>query len=438
MIAISWPGQSQWTSDQKIGFRFFCIYFLLYIEPWGWIDYIPYGNYISQYYTQFINWLVEGANRYLFNQYKELIYPNGSGDTSYNWTQLWLYLLLAFIGCLIWSIFDRKKSNYNRLSYWVRIVVRYFLIINCFNYGIIKLFSLQMPFPNLSQLATPLGDYLPMRLSWMNMGYSTKYQFFSGAMEVLAGLLMLYRKTSTFGTLLAAGVFANVMVMNMSYDIPVKLYSTHLLIMCLYLLSFEYKRIVDFFVLNRATIAGNLYSVKFPKKWMRISRIVLKCLFVLVVVILPFINSRDRYYQVQAPREIKPIPAGIYDVSVYVLNKDTLPALINDTLRWQDIIFEKGGFGSIKTTDTMFRQRYRRGYFNYETDTTSNEISFKKTMVTGETFQLFKLKYNFPDSNTIHLVGTIRQDSVLAVLKKSKRHFQLAERQFHWLSEYNR
>lgn len=438
MVAISWPGQDQWTAAQKICFRFFCIYFLIYIEPWGWIDYIPYGNYITQFYTQFVSWLVENANRHLFNQYKELIYPNGSGDTSYSWTQLWLYLLLALTGCLIWSLFDRKRANYNRLSYWVRIVVRYFLIINCFNYGIIKLFSLQMPFPNLSQLATPLGDYLPMRLSWMNMGYSTHYQFFSGAMEVLAGILMLYRRTSTLGTLLTAGVFANVMVMNLSYDIPVKLYSTHLLIMCFFLLSFEYRRVVDFFVLNRATIAGNLYSVRFPKKWLRISRIVLKSLFILVVVILPFINSRDRYYKVQNPREIKPIPAGIYDVTLYILNRDTLPALITDTLRWQDVIFEKGGFGSIKTTDTMFRQRYRRGYFNYETDTTNNEISFKKALVTGETFQLFKLKYNFPDSNTIHLIGAIRQDSIFAVLKKSNRHFQLAERQFHWLSEYNR
>ncbi len=438
MVAISWPGHSQWPAAQKISFRFFFIYFLLYIEPWGWIDYIPYGNYISQYYTQFANWLVENANRYLFNQYKELIYPNGSGDTSYSWTQLWLYLLLALIGCLIWSVLDRKRSNYNRLSYWVRIIIRYFLIINCFNYGIIKLFSLQMPFPNMSQLATPLGDYLPMRLSWMNMGYSTNYQFFTGAMEVLAGVLMLFRRTSTFGTLLAAGVFANVMVMNMSYDIPVKLYSTHLLIMCAFLLSFEYRRVVDFFVMNRATIAGNIYSVKFPKKWMRISRIVVKCLFILVVVILPFINSRDRYYQVQNPREVKPIPAGMYDVTIYVLNKDTLPALITDSLRWQDVIFEKGGFGSVKTTDTMFRQRYRRGYFNYETDTVTNEISFKKTLITGQSFQLFKLRYNFPDSNTIHLVGAIRQDSVFAVLKKSKRHFQLAERQFHWLSEYNR
>ena len=53
------------------------------------------------------------------------------------------------------------------------------------SYGIIKLFVLQMPFPQLSQLATPLGDLLPMRFSWLFIGYSVPYQFFSGAMETI-------------------------------------------------------------------------------------------------------------------------------------------------------------------------------------------------------------------------------------------------------------
>ena len=45
--------------------------------------------------------------------------------------------------------------------------------------------------PTLSQLATPLGDLLPMRLSWLFIGYSTPYQVFSGVMETVAGLLLL-------------------------------------------------------------------------------------------------------------------------------------------------------------------------------------------------------------------------------------------------------
>src|SRR5262249_42923784 len=128
---------------------------------------------------------------------------------------------------------------------------RYYVALVALSYGIIKLFALQMPFPNLSQLATPLGDFLPMRLSWMFIGYSQPYQFFSGAMEVLAALLLLYRKTATLGVLMACAVFTNVMVLNLSYDIPVKIYSAEIVFFCLFLLANEIKRIVNFFILNK-------------------------------------------------------------------------------------------------------------------------------------------------------------------------------------------
>jgi hypothetical protein len=437
-MSINWPGNQHWTPGEKIAFRFFFIYFLIYTAPWTWIDFTPGLSAITQYYYDAISWLVHQSNKYVFRQFSELVAPNGSGDTSYNWTEVCFYLSLSFAGCVVWSIADVKRANYNRLAYWLRIFVRYTLIIHCFGYGIIKIFSLQMLFPSLSQLATPLGDYLPMRLSWMYMGYSTTYQAFSGVMETMAGILLLFRRTSTFGTLLAAGIFANVMMMNISYDIPVKLFSTHLFAMCLFLLAFEYKRVSDFLLLNRTAAAGYIYRVSFPKKWMRISRIALKCLFVLAVVFIPFRNTVRNYRQTHSQREIKPIRPGVYNVHVFALNGDSLPLSFTDTLRWKDVIFEKGGSGSVNTSDTMFRQRYRRGYFLYSTDTATNEIVFRKNNVMGQSFDLFRLKYEFPDSNVIRLSGIVRGDTLYAELHRTNRHFQLAERQFHWRSEYNR
>ena len=42
------------------------------------------------------------------------------------------------------------------------------------------------------------------------------------------------------------------------------------------------------------------------------------------------------------------------------------------------------------------------------------------------------------EADNSNIKGRARQDSLFIVLRRSKRHFQLAERQFHWLSEYNR
>jgi hypothetical protein len=304
-----------------------------------------------------------------------------------------------------------------------------------FVYGIIKLFALQMGFPNSSLLATPLGDLLPMRLSWMFMGYSTPYQVFSGAMEVLAGILLLFRRTASFGTVVATGVFINVMMMNLSYDIPVKIFSIRLVVMCFFLLAHEYKRILSFFVFNRTAEACSIYSVQFTKKWARIARVVLKLIFIGVAVGWMFYSTWDRYKQLNAPQPQGPIARGIYNVETYVINKDTIPPLITDTIRWQDFILENG-FGSIKTTDSIFRKRYQRAYFNYNIDTAKHLLNFVKSF--ADTSFLLSMRYEIPDSSSVRLWGKLRNDSLFVFLRKSNRHFQLTERQFHWLSEANR
>ncbi len=438
MSTTTWPGNDTWPNWQKIIFRFFFVYLVLYIAPWTWIEYIPGGQYLTKYYYQLMDWCVNTANAGLFHVRKELVPLNGSGDTSYGWAQLWLQLSVSVAAALVWSLFFNNRKNYNRLAYWFRIAVRYFVIINCFGYGIIKLFCLQMTFPSLSQLATPLGDYLPMRLSWMFMGYSTHYQFFSGLMEVIAGIFLLFRRTSSFGTLLATGVFINVMMLNLSYDIPVKLFSMHLVLMCLVLLAFETKRMLAFFIQNREAAPGNIYSVYFENKWMRITKLILKLAFIVMVTILPFKDNYEAYKSVHDKKEIPPFKEGFYNVDLFVLKGDTIPLSNSDTLRWKDVIFERGGTGSVNSQDTLFRLRYRRGYFSYKTDVVNRTVSFSKSSFTGGPQVFSEFRFGIPDSVTIVLEGSLRGDSVRILLKKDNRHFQLAERQFHWLSEYNR
>ncbi|HEY5772409.1 MAG TPA: hypothetical protein VIS75_07270 [Chitinophagaceae bacterium] len=427
-----------WPLWKRILFRFFFIFLTLYMAPWGWFDSLLFQlklSWLTEWYSDLEDWAVRFANAKLFHIKDELVAISGSGDTSWGWAQLSLFLFLAVAGCIIWSILDRKRKSYNKADYWLCLFARYYLALFAFLYGIIKLFALQMTFPNPSLLATPLGDLLPMRLSWMFMGYSTPYQVFSGIMEVLAGILLLSRRTATFGTMLATGVFANVMMMNLSYDIPVKIFSMRLVFMCLFLLAHEYKRIFSFFVLNKQADACSTYNVRFEKKWMRITRVGLKVVFIGVFVGWLIYTTLERYNQFYAVQPDGPIARGIYNVESYVLNRDTIPPLITDTLRWQDFILENG-FGSIKTTDSLFRKRYGRAYFNYKIDTVKHSMDFMKSF--ADTSSLLSLKYEIPGDNTVRLWGKLRSDSLFIVLRKSNRHFQLTERQFHWLSESNR
>ena len=431
--ARAWP---QW---QRVLFRFFFVYFLLQIAPWSWFRAIPGVPFILRYYGRLVGWAVATSNANLFHVRDRLVPTNGSGDTSWAWTQLCLYLTVTAIACIVWTIADRKRTEYDRLGFWLRLIVRYYIASAALSYGIIKLFLLQMPFPAMSQLATPLGDLLPMRLSWMFIGYSATYQFFSGAMETVAGLLLLYRRTVTAGLFAATGAFLNVVMINLSYDVPVKLFASHLLFSCVFLLALDSRRLVRFLVLNESVPGTKAYEPIFTRPWQYWGSVAVKVFIVFQILIFPLKSGWARYQDANRPAVSGPFKPGFYDVRRYVVNRDTVPAASTDSLRWRDVIFDNNGAGSVNSVDPLFWQRYRRGYFRYHPDTISHTVAVWKTSaIPRDSTFLFTMRYAVPDSNTIRFDTAIRGDSVHVELVRVPRHFQLTERQFHWLSEYNR
>ena len=428
-----------WPLWQRVAFRFFCIYWLLRIEPWDYLRAIPGVSFLLQPYDAAMDWAVRASNAHVFHVRETLVPMNGSGDTSYAWAQLWLLLSLAATGCVIWTLVDRKRPHYERPTYWLRLMVRYYIAAAALSYGIIKLFVLQMSFPTTSQLATPLGDFLPMRFSWMFIGYSTPYEIFSGAMETVAGLLLLSRRTVTAGLFAATGAFMNVVMINLAYDVPVKLYASHLLFACLFLLALDSKRLVGFLFLNRPAPNTTAYDPVYRQPWQRWASVGVKLFILWQILYGPLQSSWTRHQLAKKPPVPGPFATGVYDVRSYVLNRDTIPLTSTDSLRWRDVIIDSNAAGSVGSRDPVFWQRYRRGYFRYNADTASHTAAVWKTStIPGDSTFLFTMRYEVPDSTTLRFIAPIRGDTVRVDLVRVPRHFQLAERQFHWLSEYNR
>lgn len=439
MSAPVTPADARWPLWQRVAFRFAFIYLGLQIAPWNWLARVPGLSFIAEVYQAGVNQAVQISNRSLWHVRESLVLPNGSGDTSWSWAQLWLYLAAAVVGALVWSVVDRRRAAYPKASYWLRTVTRYYIAMFALSYGIIKVFALQMPFPTLSQLATPLGDFLPMRLSWLFIGYSTKYQVFSGIAETVAGLLLLPRRTVTLGLMAAAGAFINVVMINMSYDVPVKLFASHLLFACCFLLALDARRLIGFLALNQAAPPTALYEPPYTGRRFHIARRVLKTALIVSILVMPFWSSYQRAQALATVVPAVPFPVGVYDVRLFVLNGDTIPATSADSLRWRDLIIDSNGAGSVGTQDTVFWRRYRRGYFRYRPDTAARTLALWKTStIPGDSTWMFRARYDAPDSATGRLWARIRDDSVFVEFVRTRRHFQLTERQFHWLSEYNR
>ena len=53
------------------------------------------------------------------------------------------------------------------------------------------------------------------------------------------------------GTLISFAVLTNVIMLNFAYDVPRKIYTIHLILMCLFLLLPDMRRLLDLFVFNR-------------------------------------------------------------------------------------------------------------------------------------------------------------------------------------------
>ena len=96
---------------------------------------------------------------------------------------------------------------------------------------------------------------------------------------------------------------------------------------------------------------------------MKISRVVLKLAFIYLAVWMVVDESLTRRKQMLTAKEGMVFKEGSYDVIDYVLNGDTIPPLLTDTLRWQNVIFDSKRSGSIATKDTALWQWYSRGYF---------------------------------------------------------------------------
>jgi len=427
-----------WTLFGRIFFRFAFVYYLLYFNPLSIIGAIP-GVYflieaIDYPFVLFVHWF----NDHFLHIRKELVPMGGSGDTSYGWAQLYSFLFLAAIAALVWSFIDRGKKAYPNLHYWLCIFLRYSLAGIAFSYGILKVFAMQMYFPNLSQLATPLGDYLPMRFSWLFIGYSTPYQVFSGFAEVLVALLLVWRRTALLGALLSIGVFTNVVMLNLTYDVPVKIFSLNLLVASVFLVWQERSRLFGFFLQNKTVFPSTLYEKYFSKKWQRISRIVLKAVFIVMSFGFGTYNYYDYYIEFHSnnSRILEPIQPGMYHVELFVKNGDTIPESLADTLRWRDVIFDFNGSGSLSAQDSSLRMRYGRAYFSYLPDSLGNQLEWR--LSSWDSLPVASFKMELPQEGKIILTGKKHEDSLFVVLQKINRHFPLTERQFHWVSEANR
>jgi uncharacterized membrane protein YphA (DoxX/SURF4 family) len=240
-------------------------------------------------------------------------------------------LLFALGAALLWSVLDRKRRDYRRVEPWLRLLVRYTLAFTLFAYGFAKVFPLKFGTPGFQRLLEPYGDFSPMGALWWFMGASIPYIIFAGCAEVLGGLLLRFRRTAALGAVVAFAVLLNVMMLNYCYDVPVKLYSTNLVLMAVYLAAFDLRRLLDVFVRNCATTPVDLTGPSFERRWMRASAIVFEVLLV-GYTLFENIHGGWQGYKDRYVSPLRPPIYGLYEVETFTRDGQDVPPLVTTRL----------------------------------------------------------------------------------------------------------
>jgi hypothetical protein len=417
-----------WRPATRVLFRFAFAYLLLYNLPFPLafpLSELPLLDKASAAYDALWHAFVPWVGKHAFGL-EITVFPNGSGDTTFNYVQLVIFAVLAAAATLVWTLLDRRRTEYARLHEWLRIYVRFALAVAMISYGAFKVIKSQFPNPTLDKLVQPIGDQSPMALLWNFMGASHSYNVFTGLGEFVGGLLLTTRRTTLLGALVSIAVLSNFVMLNFSYDVPVKLYSLHLLAMAVFLCLPELRRLASFFVLNRP-VAAVPHPPLFQRRWLNRGAGIARTIFVLATAILTLNVSWQgrKSYGDLAPRA--PL-YGVWNVETFEADGQVLPPLITDPFRWRRMIFDRPLRMAIQAMSDSRRR------FNFKQAPKSNVLTLTK--VEDPKWQA-TLSYTQTAAGLLAMEGTFDGRKVRATLRRADTSdFLLVSRGFHWINEY--
>jgi hypothetical protein len=261
---------------------------------------------------------------------------------------------------------------------------------------------------------------------------------FTGFAEVIAGTLLFFRRTTAIGAFLAFIVSANIMAMNYSFDIPVKLLSTTMVLMSLFLLGDNIRRLFNLFFLGRVAHLSIVPRATIRNKAFRITLVVVKCLLVAYAFFGTAwlsLQARNQYGD-HAPNT--PLQ-GVYNTRSFQYNKDTLAPIQTDTVRWKQLVIDGSPTYAYGVIKMMNDSSY--GY-SVKTDTINHLLIISHYT---DSTKRWRLHYGYPISDSLTLWGTRfwgkQADSIRITMNVyPTNRFRLNSRGFNWINEfpYNR
>jgi len=365
--------------------------------------------------------VTEWVGRRVFGVDATLLPDSRSGEQAAMWVFIFIVLVVAIIATVLWSALDRRRRDYVRLHAWFLTFIRLCLGGQMLYYGADKVIPAQMPAPPLTALLRPYGELNPTWVLWLQVGSSYPYEIALGAVELVAGVLLFWPRTATLGALLALASLAQVLLLNMTFDVSVKILSFHLLVLALVLLVPQAKRLANILVLQRPSPPATqpaLFTNSRADKVATAVQVGLGAWILAGSLLLSWIDWS--HYGGGRP---KPELYGIWAVTSFTRDGTALPPLTTERDRWRRLIIDDPDRLSYQRMDDVI--------------VTRTAVIDAQTITLSDAPQSTKLVIDRTAPDRLSLAGQFDGHRVIMTLRRlDLDRFPLNRNRFHWVQQY--
>ena len=308
------------------------VYLFLYIFPFP-LYLIPGLSEVVNYYEEglYSVFLWIGTNILQIKNLDQF----ASGLNIINYVKVFSLLLIATAIATIVFFTDRKRANYNILYYIIIGYARYYVGLMLLDYGFMKIFGNQFGFPPLRIFETPFGSLSAPQLFWAFMGYSKVYGTFIAISEIIGGLLLLFSRTKLIGSILLIIIMANVLLLDIAFINSAIIFSSHLLLIAIIILSPHLKRIIDFLIFKKTEALKDV-DYLLQNKRLRFGKAILKSLVIIGFAYMSIYPDLGKLFV----KKTDPPLYGVYQIKKFEIDQNS-SIIAADSIRWRRLIIDK-------------------------------------------------------------------------------------------------
>jgi hypothetical protein len=427
--ASVWRAATAWHPATRVAFRFFGTYFTLYVlttQMLQGILVLPVGEFPNLGELPPVRPVVSLVATHVFRVSSPLVITgSGSGDKTYDWVHAFTVLALSVLITVVWSALDRRREHYAPLQQWFRLFARFALGSTMVTYGMIKAIPLQMPAPGLTRLLEPFGHFSPMGVLWYSVGASRPYEIFAGSAELAGGILLFFPRTAMLGALICLADSIQIFTLNMTYDVPVKLFSLHLIVLSLFLLAPDARRLLNVLLLNRTAQPSTMIPLGRTIRGRRIG-LAAQVLFGVYLVAMNLNSARAAWTQYGGGAPKSPL-YGIWNIEQMAIDGQTRSPLTTDYDRFRRVIFDRPTQAAFQRMNDTFV------LYGAKVDTSAKTVTLTRATAASPG----SFTYEQPSADVLVLTGSIDGHKMqMRATLFDRNNFLLVSRGFHWVQEY--